>query len=109
MLLDGQQGLVDFFMYRPLLPIGWGIEQILRQRRKKTTNTAPTSLSAVQVASQFILINEQPRPLVRPSSVIFSQIFLNLSHETVPLNGDILETNFAIFKNKSIFLRYFEK
>jgi hypothetical protein len=41
----GQQGLVDFFRYRPLLPIDWRIVQILRQRRRKTTNTAATSLS----------------------------------------------------------------
>jgi hypothetical protein len=31
LLLIGQQGLVDFFRYRPLLPIGWRIVQILRQ------------------------------------------------------------------------------
>jgi hypothetical protein len=29
----------------------------------------------------------QPRPLVRPSSLNFSQNFWNLSHETVPLNN----------------------
>ncbi len=33
LLLIGQQGLADFFRYRPLLPIGWKIVQILRQRR----------------------------------------------------------------------------
>jgi hypothetical protein len=33
LLLIGQQHLVDFFRYRPLLPIGWRIMQILRQRR----------------------------------------------------------------------------
>jgi hypothetical protein len=42
LLLIGQQDLVDFFRYRPLLPIGWRIVQILRQRREKRTNTAPT-------------------------------------------------------------------
>jgi len=35
LLLIGQQGLVDFFTYRPLLPIGWRIVQILRQHRRK--------------------------------------------------------------------------
>jgi hypothetical protein len=48
LLLIGQQGLVDFFRYRPLLPIGWRIVQILRQRRRKTTNTAPTTLSVIK-------------------------------------------------------------
>jgi hypothetical protein len=56
LLLIGQQGLVDFFRYRPLLPIGWGIVQILRTAGGKTTNTAPTTLSAMQASSQS---NEQ--------------------------------------------------
>jgi hypothetical protein len=43
-LIIGQQGLVDFFSYRPLLPIGWSIVQILRQCRRKATNTAPSLL-----------------------------------------------------------------
>jgi hypothetical protein len=38
MLLIGQQGLGDFFKYQALLPTGWRIEQILRQRLRKTTN-----------------------------------------------------------------------
>jgi hypothetical protein len=38
LLLIGQQGLVDFHRYRPLLPIGWMIVQFLRQRRRKTNN-----------------------------------------------------------------------
>jgi hypothetical protein len=50
----GEQSLIHFF----LLPIGWRIVQILRQRRRKTTNTAPTTLSAIQTASQSTLINE---------------------------------------------------
>jgi hypothetical protein len=33
--------------------------KILRQRRRKTTNTAPTTLSAIQAASQSPFINEQ--------------------------------------------------
>jgi hypothetical protein len=51
--LIGQLGLGHFFRYRPLLPIDWWIVQILRQRRRKTTNTAPTTLSAIQAASKF--------------------------------------------------------
>jgi hypothetical protein len=49
LLLNGQQDLVDFFRYQPLLPIGWRIVQILRQRRGKTTKTASTTLSAIQL------------------------------------------------------------
>jgi hypothetical protein len=45
LLLIGQQGLGNFFRYWPLFPIGWRIVQILRQRRRKTINTAPTLLS----------------------------------------------------------------
>ncbi len=59
LLLIGQQGLGDFFRYRPLFPIGWRIVQILRQRRRKTTNTAPTTLNAGQAASQSTFISEQ--------------------------------------------------
>ncbi len=59
LLLIGQQGLVDFFRYRPLLPIGWRIVQILCQRRRKTTNTAPTTLSAMQAGCQSTFISEQ--------------------------------------------------
>ncbi len=53
LLLIGQQGLEHFFSYRPLLPIGWRIVHILRQRRRKTTNTAPTTLSAISSSKQI--------------------------------------------------------
>ncbi len=59
LLFIGQQGLGDFFSYRSLLPIGWRIVQILRQRRRKTTNTAPTILSAIQAESKSTFISEQ--------------------------------------------------
>ncbi len=59
LLLTGQQGLVDFFRYRPLHPIGWRIVQILHQRRRKTSNTAPTNPSAIQASSQSTFINEK--------------------------------------------------
>jgi hypothetical protein len=58
-LLIGQQDLVNFFSNRPLLPSGWWIVQILRQRREKRKNKLPTTLSAVQAASQSTFINEQ--------------------------------------------------
>jgi hypothetical protein len=64
LLLIVQQCLVDFFRYRPLLPIGWGIAQILRQRRRKRTNTAPTTLSAIQAASQSTFLTHKNTPLV---------------------------------------------
>jgi hypothetical protein len=55
LLLFGQEGLGHFFRYRPLLHI----VQSLRQRRWKTTNTAPTTLIAIQAASQSTFPNEQ--------------------------------------------------
>ncbi len=41
----------------------------------------------------------QPRPLVRPSSVNFCQNFLNLSHETVPLKQRVTRWMFLMHKN----------
>ncbi len=55
--LLGQQGLKHFFRYRTLPPIGWRIVQIVRQRRRKMRNKAPTTLSATQAASQSTFIN----------------------------------------------------
>jgi hypothetical protein len=43
-----------------LLPIGWMIVQILRQRRRKTTNTELTTLSGIQSSSQSTYINFYP-------------------------------------------------
>jgi hypothetical protein len=65
LLLIGQQGLEHFFRYRSLLLIGW-IVQILRQPRSKTTNTAPTTLSAMQAASQSTFINAQLDNIIKP-------------------------------------------
>jgi hypothetical protein len=48
-----------FFQVLGLLPIGWGILQILQQRRGKTTNTEKTNLSEIQEASRFTFINAQ--------------------------------------------------
>jgi hypothetical protein len=59
LLLIGQLGLVDSFRYRPLIPIDWSIVQILHQRQRKTTNTAPTTLSEIQASCQSTFINEQ--------------------------------------------------
>jgi hypothetical protein len=42
-----------------LAPIGWRIEQIFRQRWRKRTNTAPTTVSAIQAARQYTFINLQ--------------------------------------------------
>jgi hypothetical protein len=50
-ILIGQQGFGHFFRYRPLLPIGCRAVhcvQIVRQCRRKTTNTAPITLCAIQ-------------------------------------------------------------
>jgi hypothetical protein len=59
LLLIGQQGLRHIFRYRPLLPIGWNIVQILRQRRRKTTNTALATFSAIQASCQSTFIDAQ--------------------------------------------------
>jgi hypothetical protein len=59
LLLIGQQGLEDFFRYLPLRPTGSRIVQILRQHLRNNTNTAPTTLSAIQALSQSTFINEQ--------------------------------------------------
>ncbi len=64
LLLIGQQGLGYFFRYRPLLPIGWRIAQILRQRPRKSTNTAPATLSAIQASSKSTLSMNNYTPLV---------------------------------------------
>jgi len=42
-----------------MLPIGRRIVQILRQRRRKITNAAPTTLSKIQAASQATVITTQ--------------------------------------------------
>jgi hypothetical protein len=47
-----------------LLPIGWSIVQILRQRRRKTTKTAPTTLSAIQQQANPLLSVNNYTPLV---------------------------------------------
>ncbi len=65
LLLIGQQGLEHFFRYRSLPLIGW-IVQILRQPRSKTTNTSPTTLSAIQVASQFTFVNAKLDNIIKP-------------------------------------------
>ncbi len=41
---------------RPLLPIGWMTVQIVCQRQRKITNTAPTTLGTIQTASQSTFI-----------------------------------------------------
>jgi hypothetical protein len=48
-----------------LILIGWLIVQILRQRRRKTTNTAQTTLSAIQAwqANPLLSMNNHT-PLV---------------------------------------------
>ncbi len=57
LLLIDQQGLVDFFRYQSMLPIGRRIVQIVRQCQRKMTNTAPTTISAIQAASHYTFIN----------------------------------------------------
>jgi hypothetical protein len=58
LLLIGQQGMAHLFRYRPLLPFGWKIEQILMPTPEENNQYSAT-LSAVQAASQFTFINTQ--------------------------------------------------
>ncbi len=51
LLLFGQQCLGHFFRYRPVLPIGCRTVQIVRQRRRKVTNTWPSTLNAIPTSS----------------------------------------------------------
>jgi hypothetical protein len=66
LLSIGQQGFGHLFGYRPLLPIGLRIVQILRQRRRKTTNTSPTTLTVLQYKQQAnpLLTMHRYTPLV---------------------------------------------
>jgi hypothetical protein len=57
LLAIDQQGLGHFFWY---WPFGWRIVQILCQRRRKPTNAAPTTLSAIQGASHSTFITITP-------------------------------------------------
>ncbi len=45
LLLIGQQGLVDFSCIGPCFPLAGELCELLR--RRNTTNTAPTTLSAI--------------------------------------------------------------
>ncbi len=59
-LLIGQKGLGIYISSGIGPPVDWRIVQMLCQRRRKTTNIAPTTLSAIQASSQSTFINEQP-------------------------------------------------
>jgi hypothetical protein len=59
LLSIGQQGVGHVFRYRPLLPIAWMIVQIIRQRRRKTTNTATATFSAIPASSQSTFVDAQ--------------------------------------------------
>jgi hypothetical protein len=54
-----KQDFVDFSGIGPFFPFDWRIVQTLRQRRGKTTNRAPATLSSIQAASQSTFFNEQ--------------------------------------------------
>jgi hypothetical protein len=59
LLSIGQQSLGHLFRYQPFLLVGWRIVKIVRNCQRKTTNTAPTTVSAMQVANQSTFINAQ--------------------------------------------------
>jgi hypothetical protein len=56
----GIRKYVQVWVFRTQLKKNWRrIVQILRQRRRKMTNTAPTTPCAIQAASQSTFINAQ--------------------------------------------------
>ncbi len=57
-------GLGNFFRYWNLLPIGWRIMQNLHQRRRKTTNTAPTDLVQHKQQANPLISMHNYTPLV---------------------------------------------
>jgi hypothetical protein len=62
--------LGHFFMFRLLLPLGWRTVLIVRQRRRKMTNTVSSTIDAIQAASNFINAQlyycGEPRPWASP-------------------------------------------
>jgi hypothetical protein len=71
-----------------LLPIGWQIVQILRQRRGTTTNTAPTNflLQYKQQANPLLSMNKYT-PLVIRRNDKNKQLTLTLSQRKLPLTA----------------------
>ncbi len=63
LLLIGQQGLKHLFMYRPLLPIGWRIVQILRQRWRK---------QPIQHQLLLVQYKQQANPLLSIPTQLYS-------------------------------------
>jgi hypothetical protein len=57
LLFIGHQGLGHSTGNGPCFPLAGGLSKYLHQHWSKTTNTAPTTLSATQVANQSTLIN----------------------------------------------------
>jgi hypothetical protein len=108
LLLIGQQSLGHFFRYRPLLPIGWRIVQILRQRRRKFTNTVPTTFRAVQAASQSLLsINNYSLLGIswnykNKQLTLLSQTRINREKHTFCIICKIIGSPKQFFKNGSV-------
>ncbi len=82
-----------------MLPIAWRIVQILRQRKGKTTNTAPTTLSAIQAASQSNLSMHNFTPIVISGKDKNKQLTL-LSQRKLALKGHGNEADFLGFLQK---------
>ncbi len=76
LLLIGQQAWGHFFRYRSLLPIGKRSVQIVRQRRRKITNTAPTTL--------IVQYKQQANPPMVKTPAVSPSIFLSRTIFLVP-------------------------
>ncbi len=70
----GEQGLRHFFRYRPLLPIGWRTVQILHQRWRKRTNTAPPLLVHHKQQANPLLSTHNYNPLVISRNDTYKQL-----------------------------------
>ena len=112
LLLIGQQDLGHFFRYRPLFPIGWRIVQILRQRRRKTTNAESATLGAIQKASNPLLAmyNYTPQVISRNDKnmqlALLSQRKLTLKVSTTEKRGGLKVVAFDRSPLKVFSLRF---
>jgi hypothetical protein len=57
LLLIGQKGLEDFFMYRPLLPISWRNVQILRRWKKQPMERQPLLVQYKHQTHPFLSVS----------------------------------------------------
>jgi hypothetical protein len=73
-------------LYPSFLPNGWRPVQIVRQRRKKMTITAPTTLSAIQAAIQSSVNSEgHLKKFNKPSANAYSGLDVSIYVIKIPI------------------------